>query len=918
MEKILTEELLSVLINSIPGRFGIYKVDHDAIYKIYNSTDIEAIIGCTPEEYTQIEKDPLLLVSERDRSIFMSQILKTAYDKDHPDQVNTSRMIFNQPDYIPVISHLRYLGYYEGLPTVIAVFTIDISKERQMIAEKELRIMYESAVLDTGLMVWEYDIKNHRNIVPRIGENTYTNRVGLNHIIENVPESLVQFIQDDYVDDFVNMYKKIDAGAPKADCNVWFKRVGSTRARFEHMVLTNVFDEEGKPIKAFGLGQNLTFQRKEEERYTAINRQFEEIMLDSEIAARLDVANNKLLATFSYNGDVLDKLNVKQADEYFEVIAEEIADTKIQRHFRHLFNCESLIKHYVNKETRLSMTFPTYNDKQQLVWIEITLIMNRNPVSERLEAITYNQDVTYEVKRKEILDHLNNYDLFHYIAILDLKAGNIEFISARSDVLVPLNITMDYEEFIERRCKDLIPEEDCAQYIKDTDPKRILEELEKNNEYVITFRQSYRGTNIRCQLRIVWMNKSLHTALLTSVDITASYAAEQKHIKEMEEALTKARQANEAKSQFLSRISHDIRTPMGIITNMTDFAIEDRHNEEKLLSDLEKIKTADHFLLSLINDILDISKIDAGSITLHEESYRFKDYMKGLEDLFIPLCEKKKIKFKINVTGDYCESIMIDPTRINQITLNLISNAMKYTPEGGSITYTIDVEDLGNQIKVTNIITDTGVGMSESFQKIMFEPFAQEKSNPYRDTHNVGTGLGLPIVKRLITVMDGSINVRSAPGKGTTVTWTALFEKSMSHKNEEPKKVHQVSLKGHVLLVEDNELNREIMKRLLESRGVDVDQAVNGVEAVKMAIDHNYDLIFMDIQMPVMDGYKATDGIRHLAKKSARTVPIIALTADAFSEAYRRSLEVGMNDHLTKPINVDKLDHILQTYLKGV
>ncbi len=433
----------------------------------------------------------------------------------------------------------------------------------------------------------------------------------------------------------------------------------------------------------------------------------------------------------------------------------------------------------------------------------------------------------------------------------------------------------------------------------------------------------------------------------------------------LELAVERAEAANQAKAEFLSRVSHDIRTPINIIGGMTDFALEDIHNTDKLSGDLAKIKSANTFLLSLINDVLDISKIDSGKIELNPEPYPYDEYMANIRNMFEPLCAQKGIKFTIIHKGN-CRTAIVDRVRFNQIALNLLSNAVKYTPPGGSVSYTNENRDLPDgRVSLSIEVKDSGIGMSPEFQERMFEPFSQEYDNPKRPKTASGTGLGLSIVKRIIELMNGSIEVQSAIGQGTAMRCHFVFPAlpegaecapaavtaSVSGPDSvpvpetvsaaaspgvprpaNPAVLSQTAqtgatppplssfppLKGHILLAEDNALNAEIARRLLEGFGLSVDLAENGATAVKRFTTSDigaYSLILMDIQMPVLNGYEATDAIRALVRPDASGIPIVALTADAFDADVEKSQHAGMDAHLAKPIDRLALYNILATFL---
>jgi len=419
-----------------------------------------------------------------------------------------------------------------------------------------------------------------------------------------------------------------------------------------------------------------------------------------------------------------------------------------------------------------------------------------------------------------------------------------------------------------------------------------------------------------------YLDESHDIVVFLQADATEIYEQERENHERMATALRAAETANRSKTEFVSRISHDIRTPISIISNITDFALDDIGDETKLRDDLEKIKSADTFLLSLINDVLDISKIDSGKIQLNPTPYTYEEYSRNVQNILEPMCAEKGLTCSIvrsHVTG----TIVADVVRLNQITLNVLSNAVKYTPAGGSVTYTSISEDLpDDKIRYGFEIRDTGIGMSKEFQKQMFETFSQEYDNPLRPSGLSGTGLGLAIVKRMVDLMDGTLEVESDIGKGTMIRCVIIFPDATRDpryanivKDADAQQTDRSPLSGKLLLAEDNAINTEIAVRIIESFGLTVDCVENGkraVDAFAASAADEYRAILMDIQMPIMNGYDATRAIRALDRPDARSIPIIAMTADAFSDAAQRGREAGMDEYLIKPMDPVKLRATLE------
>ena len=376
-----------------------------------------------------------------------------------------------------------------------------------------------------------------------------------------------------------------------------------------------------------------------------------------------------------------------------------------------------------------------------------------------------------------------------------------------------------------------------------------------------------------------------------------------------------AEAAVRAKSEFLSHMSHDIRTPINGIMGMLDIAQAHLENPEKMDSCLSKMRGAADQLLSLINDVLDMSKIETGSILLVEEPFDMIKLLNGTLAIQEIIASEKSLTIEQNIEENIEHPYVCgSPNYVRSILVNIISNAIKYTNPGGQIFVSareISCDD--EYVEYEFVISDTGIGMSEEFVEHIFEPFTQEHAE-IRSSYQ-GTGLGMSIVKNLINKMKGTITLETMQGKGTTFTITLPVKIDTVCLEEKESEEEETSIEGmKILLVEDNDLNLEVAQYILEDAGADIIVARDGLESIelfKQSKINSFDVILMDVMMPVMDGLTATKKIRKLKRKDAKTVPIIAMTANVFNEDIIAAKEAGMNEHIAKPLDFDKLIHTL-------
>lgn len=383
---------------------------------------------------------------------------------------------------------------------------------------------------------------------------------------------------------------------------------------------------------------------------------------------------------------------------------------------------------------------------------------------------------------------------------------------------------------------------------------------------------------------------------------------------ELMAAKLKAEEGSRAKSAFLSNMSHDIRTPMNAIIGFTDLAIKDAGNTEKVSEYLQKIKASSSYLLSLLNDVLEMSRIESGKIELEEAPCNLPQIFGDIRNIIEGQAAKKRQTLLISTAGIVHENVVCDRLRLNQIIINLLSNAIKYTPEGGKISVTVtEQKDAPEGFGAYEIrVKDNGIGMAKDFAKKVFNAFEREKNSTISGIQ--GTGLGMAITKRIVDLMRGTIAVVTEEGIGTEFIFGVNFKlapKPAATPDETKPAERRTDFTGiRILLTDDMDVNRKIAAAILQMHGFEVDEAKNGAEAVQMLKDagaNHYRLILMDIQMPVMNGYEASKTIRALDDKNLAAIPIFAMTANAFDEDKKAAADAGMNGHIAKPIDEKKL-----------
>ena len=571
-------------------------------------------------------------------------------------------------------------------------------------------------------------------------------------------------------------------------------------------------------------------------------------------------------------------------------------------------------------ETRFTIIYKWTNGK----WL-VQHLHQSTPDLEQMDGEEFPLTLGKQVqKTRQALHALGT--AYYHISRLDLKTKKVELVkrSRKMDMGIKDN-TADWDPQFEI-IESIIAEPFVQKYIDFFDIETMAARLHNKESMSSEFKKKNGSWFLSMVVPQSYdKNGNVTSVLFANRDVTDEKMRELRQEEELREAKLKADCANKAKSSFLYNMSHDIRTPMNAILGYAQLMEDELKGKDlpETSEHLKKLQQSGNLLLSIINNVLDMARIESGRMEIDENYGRIEDIRQTLFEIFGDEAKKKNIALHYTINVEH-EHILTDTTKVKEIFVNILSNAIKYTQSGGSVMINVDelACDEPGYMMVRTRVSDTGIGMSQEYMTNIFEAFTREQNTT--KSKIAGTGLGMSIVKNYVEMLGGTIDIESELGKGSTFTVTLKHriadESYYVKKHIEESGTGSEILEGrNILLAEDNDLNAEIAEAILERAGLKIERVENGIQCVDRIMEMpagTYDMILMDIQMPKMNGYKATQTIRHLSDKDKACIPIIAMTANAFEEDKREAIAAGMNAHIAKPIQVDNMLSILSEIIR--
>ncbi len=714
-----------------------------------------------------------------------------------------------------------------------------------------------------------------------------------------------------------NAIEKLQNGQEHEEIILRIQEKDDGEFNYYALAFTMTWDTDGKANKLLGTCREINEQVKKERSYKSQLAYMDNYKKSSIAYVEIEVDKNKLDNVKTRYPSLRKGVDGHSIENWAEILCKNTLSEEGKQAILDSFNQENLRKRFERGYTRFKVVIPYQLQPDYKAWLGFTTTLLLNPATSRLEGYVYVGDET-ERKQSEAITNSIVKTSYEVVVIVDMYTGEISERYMFSNQFRNTLVNYNYYQESSVDQKKFVDEEDRERLFDNFRIENLRDKMLTQGKYTDYF--SVRGNDgKRYRKKVVCSRlEGFETKMMIIIqDISDIYFSELEKQNQLAIALKKAEQAAEAKTEFLSRMSHDIRTPLNGVLGMARIAM-DETQEANIKEYLEKIMISGQLLISLVNDILDITKIEEHKMELHPETYSMQEFVELIENVIGEQCRQKRQVFDIQADALKDLYVQVDKLRFNQIFINLLSNAVKYTNEYGTISFRTRILTGTERIKkIEFVVEDNGQGMSPEFLNSAFDAFAQESVaiTARRD----GSGLGLAIVKQLVDLMNGTIELESEVDEGTKATVVLSVVMSEHNDGLVKKQMDTTILKGkRILIAEDQPMNVMIVQKILSKWGIETEVAENGVRAVQLYQEsplHYYSGIMMDIRMPLMDGMEATRIIR-ATSRADRNLPIVAMTANAFADDRRASMEAGMNAHLAKPINPDEVYATFRALLK--
>lgn len=882
------------ILNEIPGGVAIYQLE-DTLRTITYSDGLPKMQGYTKEEYDAIIQNGLIdIVYEEDRAL-----LKEAIDLSVKDNapIHISCRVYCKNGQTIRVNLSAYPGgcSEEGYPIYHAIFS-DVTIQFNLYQD----ICDNSS---TGVLVLD----------SASGDIYYVNQ----SMLKMSGQTLRQGVKTTARELFGSSLTEVETKMFYQENSEFIHKIPSNNKVLQlHFRKIDWMSHSSILIYATDITTEHQKQEELQRRYEDQVNYRRMISATSLASSMVNLTKNCITLQDTENEDIMEVITKQTPQEGFESMYQHIPDETIRMQYAAIFDTQTIINDFNKGITEKSIRHPydTFD-----FWMEASYNAIRNPKTGDLEVYCFAKDVTDDVLQQDVSYALmaNEYD---DVILIHPQNGKITILieSMNRQIYEEFGKNNEYEKPLVRFLKHHSADENTETMIEALQLKTVIAVLQKQKIYSVSF-AIYNSEQriVRKRKNFSYLNKYRTTILCTTQDITSDFENELAQRESLQAALKQARIATKAKSDFLSNMSHDMRTPMNAIIGLSSLGME-LNTVEELKDYLKNINISGKQLLDLINDTLDINRIENGKLTLNCEYIMSSQIMMEAIASSKVIAEQKGVHFTVVKDGMLDRLLYVDKGKIVKIFNNILSNAIKFTPAGGSVTVTAKrLLQTGMDVNYEITFKDTGIGISKEFLEHIYEPFAQEHRDYFANIN--GTGLGMTIVKKMIDFLGGRISIQSELNQGTEIKVWLTFQLAEKQPADVPQQDVASCLKGkRILLAEDHFLNAAIATEVLERAGCLVTWVKDGKECCDTFTDSDcgyFDCIVMDIRMPVLDGLEATKILRSLRRKDAKKIPIIAMSANAYEEDIHKSIAAGMNAHIAKPINPATVYETIAQYL---
>ncbi|MEG2455334.1 MAG: ATP-binding protein, partial [Oscillospiraceae bacterium] len=758
----------------------------------------------------------------------------------------------------------------DGNELIFAYYT-DITAQKQAeqaLLESEFR--YSAAVKASSINIWEYDYASDTMTIFSTSPKVTAHTPVIPHYSSTVLSE--GHIREDCAALLLDMIQQLKEGAEEVSADLWIREKSTDNFWCERVTYTNIFDDNGKPVKAYCVGHDVTKEKEAEKRYRD-EVTYRQAMQKATVASiNVNLTQNTILDYKSNFPEIAANMSsAKTAQDYFAKVYDQLATDGMRRRCASIFSRDALLWRFANGETTLSLELTRMIEGRRY-WTVLTAHTMKQAENNEVIAFLYSTDVTNERTMQDVMNTIVKMD-YDFLVVVDALRNTAIRYSEKDAGHPYAQESVNFETETRGYLRRFVCPEDVAHVLDEFTLENILAQLDTNGTYSIFYSTPYPGGGAcKKQLRFHYISRVLKSILMTRVDITAAVAEQEKKNRELQAAVEMAEQANAAKSEFLSRISHELRTPMNAIMGMGQLAVQNAADADFVRDCIEKSQYASHYLLQLLGDILDMSKIESGKITLKEDAIACDRFLDAVSTIIGAQAAARGVHFHITRFEDCNPCYQGDGVRLQQILINILTNAVKFTPAGGTVALNITQLHADKTRALLRFqVRDTGIGISPDFLPMLFEPFSQEHSGS--TSSYGGSGLGLAISRNLARLMGGDITVESTLGVGTVFRVdvplgipAAQIQQLPDCQAAAPSTDCDFSGKT-ILLVEDHQLNILVARKLLEFKHATVVVAENGqlgLDAFTGAAEGGFDAVLMDIRMPVMDGLSCARRIRAL------------------------------------------------------